>query len=83
VCQRLAKLTTFDEEIGDKTLEEMYPQHFRALRDAELLVNKSPRFNEVLSKIEEGKATKLELSKEKGEKANKRIEIGNAQSSSA
>jgi GIY-YIG catalytic domain len=51
VCGRLAKLTTIDEMNGDKPLEEIYPQHFKALRNANLLSNKSPTLKEMTSKL--------------------------------
>ena len=36
VCKRLAKLTTLNDKNKDKKLNELYPIHFKALKEAEL-----------------------------------------------
>jgi hypothetical protein len=61
VCQRLAKLTTLDDVNGDKMLDELYPKHFKALKDAELLLKKTPTLREVLSKMKHDKVNTSEL----------------------
>lgn len=50
VCQRLAKLTTVTKENGDKPLNEIYPNHFKALEHAGLIEEKVPTLREELAK---------------------------------
>jgi hypothetical protein len=53
VCGRLAKLTTLNDTNGNKPLEEIYTQHFKALRNANLLVDNSPTLKEMISRLDQ------------------------------
>jgi hypothetical protein len=50
VCLRLAKLTTVNEINSNQPLSELYPQHFEALKNANLLWENPPTLNEVIHK---------------------------------
>jgi GIY-YIG catalytic domain len=60
VCGRLAKLTTIDEENENRLLEDIYPQHFKALRNANLIVDKSPTLQEMATKVLVNQLTTLD-----------------------
>jgi GIY-YIG catalytic domain len=51
VCGRLAKLTMVHNENANQLLEQIYPKHFKALRDANLIVDNSPTLGEIASKV--------------------------------
>jgi GIY-YIG catalytic domain len=53
VYHRLTKLTSMDENNADKCLEDIYPEHFKALRRANLITNKIPTLREEMSRVEE------------------------------
>jgi hypothetical protein len=42
VYHRLTKLTSVDERNANKSLVELYPDHFKALRKADPIVDKVP-----------------------------------------
>ena len=52
VCQRLAKLTTVTEKNANKTLKEIYPDHFKALETAKLVTDSIPTLKQEIQKRE-------------------------------
>jgi hypothetical protein len=51
VCNRLAKLTTINEENHNLPLNKLYPQHFKALSNANLLFEEPPTLTKELERI--------------------------------
>jgi len=68
VYKRLSKLTTVADANKDLPLDQLYPQHLKALHHAGLVTNKIPTLTEQLQHNEEAKAIK----KAKGDSNNQR-----------
>jgi len=58
VYKRLSKLTTITETNKNLPLDKIYPHHFQALQQVELVTNKFPTLTEQLQHHEEAKAIK-------------------------
>jgi len=58
VYKRLSKLTTITDANKDLPLDQLYPQHFKALHHAGLVTNRIPTLTEQLQHNEEAKAIK-------------------------
>ncbi len=58
VCGRLSSLTSTTDENLDKNLEEIYPEHFEALRHSNLVKDEVPTLRQHLEVLRERKANK-------------------------
>jgi hypothetical protein len=63
VFNRLTKLTYMDDTNADKSLEELYPNHFKALRKANLISAKVSTLREEMVKVKEKIANKRDKPK--------------------
>jgi hypothetical protein len=66
VYNSLTKLTSMDNANADKNLEEIYPDHFKALRNANLISDRVPTLREEMSKLEEKKKISKSKANEDG-----------------
>ena len=69
VYKRLAKPTTVTDENKDKKLDELYPDHFKALKHADLVTEKILTLEEELLKV---KTTKTDKDKVKAKEESDR-----------
>ena len=72
VYTRLAKLTTITDENRNKRLDELYPEHFKALRHAGLVVEKIPTLEEALLMINAAKTDKDKIKAKEESDRNRR-----------
>ena len=71
VCNRLAKLTTITNDNADLPLDEIYKEHFKQLRHAELIKGRVPTLREELDRLAQAKQVGGGSRKEKQRERNR------------